>query len=88
MSSPNGSIANLSVTRKTLGASIDNNSDAGVLFFRLLARFCQSQPGARPLRGFDGRPKQKAGASTAPASVRTIFFAAWRLSPDYFWMLA
>jgi hypothetical protein len=37
MPAPNGSIANLSVTRKSLGASIDKNSNAGVLFNFLLS---------------------------------------------------
>jgi hypothetical protein len=44
MSSPNGSIANLSVTRKTLGASIDKNSDAGVLSDLLLSLACAILP--------------------------------------------
>jgi hypothetical protein len=51
MSSQNGSIANLSVTRKTLGASIDKNSDAGVLFNFLSSLACAILPAGGRARG-------------------------------------
>jgi hypothetical protein len=56
MLAPNGSIANLSVTRKSLGASIDKNSKAGVLFNFLLSL----------ARGFAGlsRSRDSCGALT------------------------
>jgi hypothetical protein len=91
MSSPNGSIANLSVTRKTLGASIDNNAKAGVLFNLRLSHRLQvlrSEPASDGCEALREDQNEKAGASTAPASAGTIIFAAWRLSSRYFWMLA
>jgi hypothetical protein len=91
MSSPNVSIANLSVARKTLPAS--NGEKLRALRFRVCisARFAgfARKRGGRTIRSQTMKIK-KAGASRAPASAVSDLFS--RLTgetiADYFWMLA
>jgi hypothetical protein len=91
MSSPNVSIANLSVTRKTLPASNGEKLHAPRFRVSISAGFAgfARKRRERTIRSQTMKIK-KAGASEAPASAVSDLFSRLmgETIADYFWMLA